>query len=356
MGGLELTWRLLGGVVLFAGNGFWVSTEFALTRLRQFSKEELDFSDPGIQKAWDMTETLEIYLTGCQIGIGFTSVLLGVITEPAVTWMIEWLFGLALTNPATAHGVSITLSVILINIAHTIWAEQTPTYLGIEKARFILSYCAIPHYYWTKLIYPLLWIGDHLTKATLALFGVRISRSWLEKGEAEATTAKGDIREQLIEVLESEDISSDRRDEVIKAYEIGDLAVGKIMVPRSEIISLSTQKSFEENLELVKRHMHARYPLVGESTDEFIGILYTPEILAHTKELLQGEKELDDFDWQRMIIPDTMTVSDLIDAFQDHRHELALVENAEQEIVGLVTLTDALEAIVGSAEDPLDVR
>tara|TARA_R100000908_G_scaffold65428_1_gene56482 strand:+ start:131633 stop:131854 length:222 start_codon:yes stop_codon:yes gene_type:complete len=70
---MEMTIRLFGGLLLLLMNAFYVAAEFALTRLRQYERDELE-ETPGLNRAWEMTETLEIYLTSCQIGITTTSI------------------------------------------------------------------------------------------------------------------------------------------------------------------------------------------------------------------------------------------------------------------------------------------
>lgn len=349
---LETTLRLIGGVVLLLANAFFVAIEFALTRLRQYKPEELDDS-AGLQRAWKMTETLEIYLTSCQIGITSTSILLGVIAEPAVTESIHALFDTGPVGKFSSYSISIVLSIALINFAHTIWGEQTPTYLGIERAQTVARYFAIPLHWWTISMYPVLYVGDKLTKATLWLFGIEMSRSWLSK-EEDGEPSRGDLKTEIARLLQSDGMSDDRQEEVIKAVEIEDIPVKNIMIQREDIVTLTTKKSFKENLEKIHEHMHTRYPLVAGTLDDFKGILYTPEILANVEDLLNGKKELDDYDWPKMVVHSGMPVSELIDRFQEQHHELALVEDNEK-IVGLVTLTDAIETIVGSAEDPLDL-
>lgn len=348
---MELYLRLFGGIILLLLNAFYVATEFALTRLRQYNRNELE-DNAGLNRAWKMTETLEIYLTSCQIGITTTSILLGVIAEPAVTELIELLITADTIGAISSHTISIILSVTIINLVHTIWGEQAPTYLGVEKAKTVARYCAPPLYWWTYAIYPVLVFGDYVTKATLRLFGIQMDRSWL-KGESSSSDS-GDIRSEMVNLLKTEGVSGDRREEVLNALDIDNIAVREIMIPRDEIICLSTEKSFSDNLNIIREHMHARYPLVGETIDDVKGVLYTPQITANMKELLNGDKELDDFDWPRMIVSHELPVSKLIDEFQVEHQELAMVkENGS--IVGLVTLTDAFETIIGSAEDPLDL-
>lgn len=347
---MELYVRLIGGIILLLLNAFYVAAEFALTRLRQYDREELE-DHAGLNRAWEMTETLEIYLTSCQIGITTTSILLGVIAEPAVTELIELLITANSIGTISSHTISIILSITFINLVHTIWGEQAPTYLGVERAKTVAKYSAFPLYWWTYAIYPILLLGDRITKATLRLFGIEIGRSWLNE---QSTSGSGDIRSQMVDLLKTKGVSGDRREEVLNTLDIEDTPVKEIMIPREDIISLSTEKTIRENIDVITRHMHARYPLVGTTLDDVKGILYTPQITANMEHLLQGEKELDDFDWPRMIVPQDLPVSKLIDRFQAECQELALVKE-DGRIAGLVTLTDALETIIGSAEDPLDL-
>lgn len=346
----EIAIRLVGGVFLLLSNAFFVATEFALTRLRQYSEDEIEGSD-GLERAWEMTEKLEIYLTGCQVGITSTSILLGVIAEPAVTELIKLLIGTEEIGSFSSHSISIVLSVTLINFAHTIWGEQTPTYLGVERAKTVARYCAPILFWWTKAIYPVLYLGDKMTKATLKLFGITMSRSWME----EEVPSKAGLRGKIVDLLKSGGLSEDRRDEVVKALEIDEIPVCDIMVPRDEIVCLSRQKDIHQNLKIIKERMQSRYPLVGDSLDDFKGVLYASEILAHIESLQSNEITLEDLCRADMTVDQGLPVSKLIDRFQQEHQELAMVQE-NSKMVGLVTLTDALEVIVGSAEDPMDLE
>lgn len=346
---MEQTIRLISGVILLLLNAFFVASEFALTRLRQYNREDLE-NNSGLNRAWEMTKTLEIYLTSCQIGITTTSILLGIVAEPAVTQLIESLFTTVSIGSVSTHTISIVISVVLINFIHTIWGEQAPTYLGVERAKYVARYCANPLYWWTYAIYPFLVLGDRITKATLKLFNIEMERSWLR----DEGSSSGDMKSEMVELLKSGGLDDDRRKEVINTLEIDRIPVQDIMIPRDEIITMSTEKSFRENIEVLRNRMRSRYPLVGKSIDDFRGILYTPQITANMEELLEGTKELDDFDWPRMVVSKELPVSKLIDRFQEEHQELALIQK-DGKTIGLVTLTDAIETIIGNAKDPLDL-
>lgn len=358
---LEITLRFIAGIGLILANAFFVMAEFALTRVRQFDEREFQ-NHPGLERAWKMTETLELHLTGCQLGISSTSVLLGVVFEPAVTEILHPLVGLTGVGDGTASTISIVISVIVINLIHKIWGEQAPTYLGVEAPKDVLRYTAIPLDNWTRVMYPIIFLGDGLAKWTLGLFGIEITRSWTEAeagGQADGADDQGsgprsEFNARLASLLEERGMSRDRRREVIRSVEIGEREVREIMIPRNEIVALFAEAPFAENARRISEASHVRYPLVGGTLDDVIGILYLPTIFANYEELARGDVVLDDLDHTDMRVPPSLPVSELIDRFQDESHEVALVWDAGR-VAGLVTLTDAIEDVFGQIEDPLDL-
>lgn len=355
---METTLRLLCGLLLVAANGFFVATEFALTRVRQFSKDEFQ-GHPGLRRAWKMTEELEIYLTGCQVGITFTSILLGIIVEPGVTELMEPLVKQLGVSDTAAHGIGLTVGLVLINLVHTIWAEQAPTYVGIEKSKLIAKYCAIPHLWWTRLCYPLLIVGDAAAKWTLRLFGIEMSRSWTNAEQDPSDQDKSHSRADLIatmgKALEGAGLPDDRKEEVLRTLHIGEIDVRHAAVPRDRIVAIRAGEPFADSIEKIGRSKHTRYPVVGESLEDFHGVVYLPEVFAHLDDLIGGKKSVSDIASPPMEVSADLPVSELVDRFQEERHELALVRDGDR-VVGLVTLTDAIEKIVGEAEDPLDAE
>src|SRR6056297_2891956 len=152
---LEIGLRLVAGLLLILANGFFVAIEFALTRVRQYPESEFD--EPGLRRAWEMTDDLEIYLTSCQVGITATSIAVGIVAEPALAALFEpWFAGSRLA----AIGVGGLIAFAIINLVHLTHGEQTPTYLGVERSKFVCRYGATPLYYFALLISPVIKIGD----------------------------------------------------------------------------------------------------------------------------------------------------------------------------------------------------
>ena len=330
---------------MIASNAFFVATEFSLTRLARVKEPE-----EGLERVAQMVEELEIYLTGCQVGITFSSVLLGVVAEPAVSELVHRMVGSDLPHAAW---ISVAISVLIINLSHTIWAEQTPTYLGVERARLVGRWLATPLYYWTRLVYPLIWVGDHMAKASLRIFGVTMERSWTEEGDAQKKPRnRVELAEQIGRLLKERELDFEHRHEVLAALDFDQVSTGEIMRPSQAIVSLSCSQSFEQSLDIIAEHTHSRYPLFDDS--RYIGIIYSAEILRNLKPLLNEQIHLREIAREPLLVGSEVTASRLVDTMQEHNQEMALVGTSD-EIEGLVTLTDTYEYIVGEMEDPLDL-
>ncbi|MGK7311878.1 MAG: CNNM domain-containing protein [Candidatus Longimicrobiales bacterium M2_2A_002] len=371
MSTLEIVVRIAAGVVLTSTNAFFVVTEFALTRLRQFSERRVR-EDRRLRRGWEMTEELEIYLTGCQLGITTSSILLGVVAEPAVTHLLRPVFQAVGLQGATASTVSVIAAVVVINLIHKIWGEQAPTYLGVERPLEVARWAAPVLYWWTKVTYPVIKLGDGAAKLTLRAIGVEMERSWVEQ-EAEAPSGesgrepgrsedrdgragpRGSLLEEMGEVLARSGVAPDRREEVLRAVEIEDVPVREIMVPASDVVAWSEDAPLEENLDRVREAGFSRYPLIGDGLGDYRGILYASSLLPALDAIRAGDTGVRELAAEPVEVRPEMAVADFIDYLQDQAQELALVRDGD-EVVGLVTVTDAVEAILGELRDPLDPR
>ena len=350
--GLELALRLVGGVLLTGMNAFFVVAEFALTRLPQMDPAE---DGPGLERARRMTDRLEIYLTGCQLGITASSILLGVVAEPAFTHLLRPLFAvLGLSAPLT-QGVSVVVAVVLINLIHKIWGEQTPTYLGVERPRQVARYTTRLLDWWVTITYPFIMAGDGLAKSTLGAFGVEVHRSWTEMEAADEEPSLdgiGDVRRKMGEVLSRADLSRERQAEVLRTFDIDHLPVADIMVPRSEATAIRLADDLSATLSLMRERVHDRYPLLGDDWTDVRGTLYLQTVFQRLPELRAGTVTLRALAEPPVWVPADLPVSTLIDRLQEEQQEMALVRDGS--VAGLVTLTDAFEAIAGEMEDPVD--
>ena len=349
MNTFEIGLRLVAGTLLILANGFFVAIEFALTRARQFTESEFLGGDGRLERAWEMTQDLELYLTTCQVGITASSIAVGIVAEPALAALFEPLFG---GTALASLGAGALIAYFIINLVHLTHGEQTPTYLGVERSRFVCRYGAAPLHYFYVVISPLIRLGDWVAKQTLRLFGVEMTGAWLE-AEEDAIESRAQLRTRLSSLLEEGELSGERREEVLHALEAGTTEVREVMVSEPDVTFLSTAADPAENLRRIAETTYVRYPLVGESVDELVGMVYVPSVVAQTDALQNGETTFEALAAPPMTISADTSVSDAVDRFQAESQELALVLS-DGEVVGLLTATDALETVMGELEDPLD--
>jgi len=300
---LVIAGRLIAGVLLILANAFFVAIEFALTRARQFTEEEFVGGNPKLERAWEMTDDLELYLTTCQVGITASSIAVGIVAEPALAAIFEPVFA----NTALASiGSGAILAFLIINLVHLTHGEQTPTYLGVERSRLVCRYGAAPLYWFHWIISPVITLGDGIAKLTLKLFGVEMTGAWLET-EEDVIESRADLRNRLGSVLEEGDMSDERREEVMNAFQIGEKPIREVMVSPEEIVSLSTEDTTEENFRKMEERPQTRYPLVGEELTDFRGIVYTPVFVRHRQELADGTIDFEELAAPPMTLSPTWT-------------------------------------------------
>jgi CBS domain containing-hemolysin-like protein len=344
---LEVGLRLVVGLMLILANGFFIAVEFALTRVRQFPMAEFD--TPWLDRAWEMTDDLEIYVTSCQVGITASSIAGGVVAEPALGALFEPLFR---SSMLASVGAGSLVAFGILNLVHLTHGEQTPTYLGVERTKTVCRYGAAPLYYFTSLIRPVMMVGDTVAKWTLGLVGVEMTGAWLETN-AERIQSRAQLRTRLDALLAAGDIPAERHEEIVGALDAGRIPVESVMVDRVDVVFLSSAVSPAENLDRINETPHTRYPLVGEEPAEFQGIVYVPSVLDALDAVREGDRHLSERAAPPMTVTPATSVSDAIDQFQAERQEMALVVG-DGEVRGLVTATDAFEAVMGQLEDPLD--
>ncbi|WP_049908974.1 CNNM domain-containing protein [Halorubrum saccharovorum] len=343
----EIGLRVAAGLALILINAYFVAIEFGLTRLRQYPESEMD--TPGLRRAWEMTDDLEFYLTTCQVWISGTSIALGIVAEPGLAALFAPLF----ENTALASaGAGSLLGFFIINMVHLTHGEQTPTYLGVERSKQVAEYGARPLYWFAWLISPLIKVGDWVAKATLGLFGVEMTGSWTE-AEEEVLETRAQLRNRLGSMMEEVELPEERREEVLNALAVDEVEVTEIMTPVGEIVTLSTTASVAENFDRIRDTPHSRFPLVGAEPEAFEGTVYAPSIVSNFEALQRGDVTFAEIAAPPMTVSADANASDAYDRFQAENQELALVVRGG-EVVGLLTATDALEAVMGQLEDPLD--
>ena len=184
-------------------------------------------------------------------------------------------------------------------------------------------------------------------------------KSWLEKigqlfsGEPRT---RDDLEDVLTIAAENELIDDDARSIMEGAIAVSDMQARDIMIPRAQMVMIKAEASLEDILPQITRAAHSRYPVIGESPDDILGILLAKDLLP-----LLHSTDYSDFDLEPLlrptvVVPESKRLNVLLREFREHRNHLALVIDVYGGVAGLVTIEDLLEEIVGEIQDEYDIE
>ncbi|WP_283656273.1 MULTISPECIES: hemolysin family protein [unclassified Paenibacillus] len=325
-------------------NGFFVSAEFAMVKVRSSRIEAL--VEAGNKKAVyaaNMLHNLDAYLSACQLGITLASLGLGWIGEPAIAHLIEPVFTAAGLGPVYVHGTAVVIAFIVITILHIVLGELAPKTIAIRKSETITLYSAMLMTWFYKLMYPFIWALNGMANSLLRLFRLE------PVSEYDDSAHTGDeIRILMKESNKSGLIDNTELALVDNIFDFTDTTAREIMIPRTEMICLYSNESTEENLAIATESMRTRYPICAEDKDHIIGFI-------HIKDLLRANK----LDTRMMIrpilaVPESTQISDLLKRMQRSKTQIAILIDEYGGTSGMVTLEDIMEEIVGEIQDEFD--
>jgi len=346
-----ITINLAAVVVLLLANGFFVAAEFALVKARGTRIELLAADGRSSAKlTMRIQANLEAYLAACQLGITMASLGLGWVGEPAVATLLEPLFQHFGVPQAMLHSMAFLVGFLLFSALHIVIGEQVPKTFAIRKAEPVSLWVAYPLHVAYLTVFPLNWLLNNTTRSILKLFRV-----------AEATHAEvysGDELKGLVVTSEQHGELTSARAEMLKnLFEFDQRQVGRVMIPRTMVKLLDVSEEADRNLAAMRDSRHSRFPLVDNTGDKeaILGIVLAKDVYAA---MLREDKEpwrdLRPYCRQPLIVPEIQKIARLFDLMRSDKAHMAIVVDEYGELMGIVTLEDLLEEIVGDIEDETD--
>jgi len=341
---------LVAVLVLIGLNGFFVSAEFALVSVRWTRIEELlakgRFGAKAVKTA---LESLDDAIAATQVGITLASLALGWVGEPALAHLVEPLFrGLPpLWGVTLTHGVAVTLAFLLLTYLHVVLGEQVPKVIAIDRAEDVALLVTGPLLTFARVSRPFIRaIGgsSDLVVRLLRLPPMRADQdvhSVHELGMLVEETAEAGI------------MASDQAEYVRNVFRLSGKRVRDVMLPREKVITLSLNASPEEVLATCRETAHTRMPVWEGQPDNIVGIVNTKNLFHLFSEYRLVL--LEDAMYPPIIVDPDQSVGRLLGIFRRERRPMAVVRDAAGTFLGIVTLEDILEEIVGEIEDEHDV-
>ena len=329
-------------------NGFFAMSEMSVMTSRKSRLKQMAQTSHRAQRALDLSEKPESFLSTVQIGITLIGVLTGLFGGEAIGMAIaERLQGLfpSLAASFTLVGepqpwselIGKTLAVALITFMTLIFGELVPKRLAITAPETIAGVVAVPMGWLAKAAFPFVWLLSHSTRLVLRMLGL---------GKDEATTiSEEEIRMLVAESHEQGVIDVHERDMVNRVMRLGDRTAASLMTPRNRIAWLDASAPVEESLEVMREHQFSRYPVYRGSDQDVAGILEVKSLI-HTIGGDLAERLYHDLR-PALFVSESTHAMKLLEIFREEQQSMALVVDEYGEIQGLVTISDLMGAIVG---------
>jgi CBS domain containing-hemolysin-like protein len=340
-------WAVLFGLLMVLLNGFFVAAEFALVRVRPTQLEP--YVEQGLRRARvarEMIRHLDAYLSATQLGITLTSLALGWIGGPAFSAAVEPLVvAIAGRNPALVRSVGLALSFLTISVLQIVLGELTPKWLALRKPRRAALLVALPLFVFSRATYPAIWLLNRAARGLMRLLGVAPPQ------EGEGIRDEEELRRLLAASHES-GVSEHKRELLDNIFELSHRVARQIMLPRQDVVYLSTDRPVADELRRIRRSGHTRFPLCEGDLDHVIGVV-------HIKDLFRRERpvaSLQEVAREIAFVPETLELDRLLKRMRTERFHLAAVIDEYGGVSGVVTLEDVIEEIVGPIQDEFDLE
>jgi CBS domain containing-hemolysin-like protein len=330
-------------------NGLFVAAEFALVSVRKTRVEEmLAKGVKGARPVLAAINDLGRSIAATQLGITLTSIALGFVSEPALARLIDPLFGAlpAGWQGVLTHSAATTLAFILITFLHVVFGELIPKAVALQIPDRAALWLARPLRAFTRVAAPLIWLMSGTGNAILRALGYRA---------VTGTEMVHSVEELLLLIEDTEEagiLDSDQANIVENVFRLSNRRVADCMVPRDKMAALELSTPPDKVLEAARTGAHTRMPVYEGELDNIVGIVNTKDLFYLFS--LQGVVVLHDALYPALFLKPEEEIANALRLFKKSRRPMALVRDDGNKILGLITLEDVLEEIVGEIEDEHD--
>ncbi|MCM3114405.1 hemolysin family protein [Neobacillus sp. MER 74] len=337
--------------ILIALTAFFVASEFAIIRIRSSRIDQLiEEGNSSAVTSKRVISNLDEYLSACQLGITITALGLGWLGESTFEKILHPIFE-SLNIPASFNQVlSVGFAFAAITFLHVVVGELAPKTLAIQKAEWITLLVARPLVLFYKVMYPVIWLLNGSARITTKFFGLK------PVSENEIAHTEEELRIILSESYKSGEINQSEFKYVNKIFEFDNRIAKEVMVPRTEIVSLSKEDTLETFLQVLREEKFTRYPIIDGDKDHIIGLINIKEVMTDIigNEKL-SERTLENYTRPIIRVIETIPIHDLLVKMQKDRVHMAILMDEYGGTSGLVTVEDILEEIVGEIRDEFDM-
>jgi len=335
-------------LLLVALNGLFVAAEFALVKARRSRLEVLAGEGTrGAAQALTQIDRIDEYLSACQVGITMASIGIGFLGEPSLARLIEPIFGDL--SHGVALGISVAIAFTLVTSIHIALGEQVPKMLAITRAEATARLLARPLAAFRALSGPFTVGLTKIANAVVRLFGVG-------PGELEEQHTEEDVKAIIRQSATGGSLDPGEAVMLGGVFHLHEQEAREVMTPIPAVITVNASETVEEALQRCVSSGHTRLIAIeDDNPDRVRGVVHNNS-LARLYMNAGPDTSIEPAIREVPIFPETKPLDDLLAELQRQRSSIAVVSDEYGRTMGIVTVEDILEEVVGEIEDETDPR
>ncbi len=335
-------------LLLVALNGLFVAAEFALVRARRSRLESLSEEGArGADRALEELGRMDEYLSACQVGITMASIAIGFLGEPSIAQLVEPIFG-GLSH-GVAVGISIAIAYLLVTAIHISVGEQVPKLLAITRPEGSLLALARPLAAFGAMSAPFTLALTRFSNAIVRLFGVRPDK-------LEEQHTQEDVKAIIQTSARGGELDPGEAGMLSGVFHLHEQQAREVMTPIPAVVTVNATETVEDALQRCVSSGHTRLIVIEEDNpDRVRGVMHNNS-LARLYMNAGADTSIEPAIRDVPIFPETKPLDDLLAELQRQRSSIAVVSDEYGRTVGIVTIEDILEEVVGEIEDETDPR
>jgi putative hemolysin len=327
-------------LVLIFINGLFVMSEIALVSVRKSRLESMaEKGDEKARKALELSNNPEVFLSAAQIGITLIAILTGVYSGDRFSVYLIPFFEQFDFLKAYAENISIAIVVIIVTFLSIIFGELIPKQIGLLRSERISKLVAGPMRSFARFTHPIVWLLNKISTLFFRIFNIK-------KSKDDAVTEE-EIKTLITEGTEAGTIDEAEQEIIERVFHLGDRNITSLMTHRSDIIWFNLDDTEEKIKEKIIKEPHSVYPICEDDIDELKGIvtikdLYVADDMTQFKELMKPA----------MFVPENNSAYQVLEKFKESKEHCCFIVDEYGTVLGMITLNDILEAIVGEMPQP----
>ncbi|WP_338232160.1 hemolysin family protein [Companilactobacillus muriivasis] len=341
--GASLSGQLILIIVLTILNAFFAAGEMAIVSVNKTSVEEKAKNSRGAKKILQMINEPNKFLSTIQVAItlaGFLS------SASAATTLSVWMEGLIGNFPGSRE-VSIVIITVILSFITLVLGELYPKRIALQRPYEVASFTQpiISLFGW--ILKPFVWLLDSTINFLMKITPIDFSKK-------DEPITRNEMIATLKKSRNTGTINSDEYQMLQGIIRFGDKTAREIMVPRTDTFMLDINDSVDENIDAILNQPYSRIPVYGGDKDNIIGIIHIKDLLKRSREVGFDNINLKSIMKDPLFVPEATNIDSLLLKMRSTQTQIAMVVDEYGGIVGLATIEDILEEIVGEIDDEYD--